>query len=116
EGVLVDCEAAKNLDQVLEQLATDAGTEDSLIESITDPAPESDETSVEEEELDLSAGESDKAADPVRLYMREMGRVALLTKAQEGAIGRRIGWGRPLRLKSITRSPISLARLFRIAW
>src|SRR5215510_11304730 len=114
EGVLVDSQAPKNLDQVLEQLATDAGTEDSLIQSITDPAPESDETSVEEEELNLSAGESDKAADPVRLYMREMGRVALLTKAQEVAIARRIEWGRHLVLKSITRSPIAVAELLRI--
>src|SRR5215510_2253401 len=86
EGVLVDSQAPKNLDQVLEQLASDTGTEDSLIESITDPAPEGDASSVEDEELDLSAGESDKAADPVRLYMREMGRVAFLTTKQNVAI------------------------------
>src|SRR5215813_3742394 len=114
EGVLVDSQAPKNLDQVLEQLASDADSQDSLVGSITETSTESDESLAEDEELDLSAGESDKASDPVRLYLREMGRVALLTKQQEVSIARRIEWGRNLALKAITRSPIAVIELLKV--
>ena len=90
EGVLVDSDAPENLDQVLEQLAAGTDTEESLIDAASEATQEtSDDPGDEEHELDLSAGESDKAADPVRLYMREMGRVPLLTKDQEVAIAQR---------------------------
>jgi RNA polymerase primary sigma factor len=63
----------------------------------------------------LSAGESDKAADPVRLYMREMGRVPLLNKEQEVAIAKRIEWGLQRAQKGITRSPIAIEELLKIS-
>src|SRR5436190_15875666 len=66
EGVLVDSIAPENLDQVLEQLASGSDTEESLIETVGDHQPEADEDASDDHELDLSAGESDKAADPVR--------------------------------------------------
>jgi RNA polymerase primary sigma factor len=113
DGVLVDSIAPKNLDQVLEQLASGADAEESLIEA-SETTPESDEDLAEDTELDLSAGELDKAADPVRLYMREMGRVSLLTKAQEVAIAKRIEWGLKRAQKGITRSPIAIAELLEI--
>jgi len=114
EGVLVDSIAPENLDQVLEQLASGSDTEESLIETVGDNAPESDEEASDDHELDLSAGESDKAADPVRLYMREMGRVPLLRKDQEVAIAKRIEWGLQRAQKGITRSPIAIAELLKI--
>lgn len=114
EGVLVDSIAPKNLDQVLEKLASDAEAEESLIEASGETTPESDEAMAEEAALDLSPGESDKAADPVRLYMREMGRVPLLKKEQEVAIAKRIEWGLKRAEKGITRSPIAIAELLGI--
>ena len=115
EGVLVDNVAPENLDQVLEQLAAGNDTEESLIEAVSATAQETNEDLGEEDhELDLSAGESDKAADPVRLYMREMGRVPLLTKDQEVSIAKRIEWGLQRAQKGITRSPIAIAELLRI--
>jgi RNA polymerase primary sigma factor len=115
EGVLVDSVAPENLDQVLEQLAAGSDTEESLIEAVTANSQETNEDLNEEDhELDLSAGESDKAADPVRLYMREMGRVPLLNKDQEVAIAKRIEWGLQRAQKGITRSPIAIAELLRI--
>ena len=113
EGVLVDSIAPKNLDQVLEKLASDAEAEESL-EAVGETTPESDEAMAEEAALDLSPGESDKAADPVRLYMREMGRVPLLKKEQEVAIAKRIEWGLKRAEKGITRSPIAIAELLEI--
>src|SRR3989440_9292832 len=114
EGVLVDSIAPKNLDHVLEQLASVADAENSLVGDVSETTSDSDEGLAEDDELDLSAGESDKAADPVRLYMREMGRVPLLTKAQEVAIAKRIEWGLKRVQKGITRSPIAIAQLLEI--
>src|SRR5436190_2417790 len=115
EGVLVDSVAPENLDQVLEQLAAGNDTEESLIEAVTATTQEAhDDLGEDDHELDLSAGESDKAADTVRLYMREMGRVPLLTKDQEVWIAKRIEWGLQRAQKGITRSPIAIAELLRI--
>ncbi|MFN2579199.1 MAG: RNA polymerase sigma factor RpoD [Pyrinomonadaceae bacterium] len=113
EGVLVDSVAPKNLDHVLEQLASGADAEE-LTEAVSETTSDTDESLAEDAELDLSAGESDKAADPVRLYMREMGRVPLLTKVQEVAIAKRIEWGLKRAQKGITRSPIAIAKLLEI--
>jgi RNA polymerase primary sigma factor len=115
EGVLVDSVAPENLDQVLEQLASGSETEESLIETTTETSSDNDEELGDDHELDLSAGESDKAADPVRLYMREMGRVPLLNKEQEVAIAKRIEWGLQRAQKGITRSPIAIEELLKIS-
>src|SRR3954463_5400873 len=49
----------------------------------------------EELELDLTPGALDKTNDPVRMYLREMGTVPLLTREGEGAGGGRGGGGAP---------------------
>ena len=115
EGVLVDSVAPENLDQVLEQLASGSESEESLIETATETSSDNDEELGDDHELDLSAGESDKAADPVRLYMREMGRVPLLNKEQEVAIAKRIEWGLQRAQKGITRSPIAIEELLKVS-
>src|SRR5437868_9741099 len=50
----------------------------------------------EESELDLTPGALSKTEDPVRLYMREMGSVPLLTRAGEVAIAKRLERGQLL--------------------
>src|SRR5260370_36214211 len=49
-----------------------------------------EEGAVEEVELDLTPGKQEKTKDPVRMYMREMGSVPLLTREGEVAIAKRI--------------------------
>ena len=74
-----------------------------------------DEDEVEEDvELDLSAGSMDKTNDPVRLYLREMGVVPLLTREGEVAIAKRIERGQLKTRKSIARSPIAVRELLRV--
>src|SRR5215218_3062897 len=77
-----------------------------------------DEEAEEEEEdeidLDLSAGALDKSNDPVRLYLREMGIVPLLTREGEVTIAKRIERGQMKTQKSISRSPIAVERLLKI--
>src|SRR3981081_213246 len=59
----------------------------------------------EELELDLTPGALDKTNDPVRMYLREMGTVPLLTREGEVEIARRIERGKLAVIKSISRTP-----------
>src|SRR5258705_5904792 len=60
----------------------------------------------EEMELDLTPGALDKTNDPVRMYLREMGTVPLLTREGEVEIARRIERGKLAVIKSISRTPL----------
>src|ERR1700719_2297370 len=81
-----------------------------------DPAAEAPEVESKDElpltedssDLDLTPGMLEKTNDPVRMYLREMGTVPLLTREGEVAIAKRIERGQLLVLKTITRSPIIL--------
>src|SRR5262249_24610372 len=68
----------------------------------------------EEVELDLTPGTLEKTNDPVRMYLREMGTVPLLTREAEVSIAKRIERGQMLVLKTISRSPIVLKELLAI--
>src|SRR5688500_12212797 len=59
----------------------------------------------EEMDLDLTPGALDKTNDPVRMYLREMGTVPLLTREGEVAIAKRIEQGKLAVIKSIARTP-----------
>jgi RNA polymerase primary sigma factor len=69
----------------------------------------------DEVELDLTPGLLEKTNDPVRMYLREMGTVPLLTREGEVAIAKRIERGQVLVLKTITRSPIVVKELLAVA-
>jgi RNA polymerase primary sigma factor len=68
----------------------------------------------EELDLDLTPGTLDKTNDPVRLYLREMAVVPLLTRDGEVSIARRIERGRQRVLKAISRSPICIEEMLQI--
>src|ERR1700686_205390 len=57
----------------------------------------------EELELDLTPGALDKTNDPVRMYLREMGTVPLLTREGEVEIARRIERGKLAVTKATSR-------------
>ena len=59
----------------------------------------------EEVELDLTPSAIDKTNDPVRMYLREMGTVPLLTREGEVEIAKRIERGKLAVIKSISRTP-----------
>jgi RNA polymerase primary sigma factor len=67
-----------------------------------------------EVELDLTPGVFDKTNDPVRIYLREMGLVPLLTREGEVSLAKRIERGRLVVLKTITRSPIVIKELLEV--
>lgn len=90
-----------------------ADSDERLIEQAAAIAAD-DEESDEELELDLSAGALEKTNDPVRLYLREMGVVPLLTREGEVAIAKRIERGQVKTNKAISRSPIAIAELVKM--
>jgi RNA polymerase primary sigma factor len=58
-------------------------------------------------ELDLTPGALDKTNDPVRMYLREMGTVPLLTREGEVEIAKRIERGKKIVMKVICRTPMA---------
>jgi RNA polymerase primary sigma factor len=73
-----------------------------------------EEPAQEEGDLDLTPGTLEKTNDPVRMYLREMGTVPLLTREGEVAIAKRIERGQLLVLKTITRAPLILKELLQV--
>jgi RNA polymerase primary sigma factor len=65
----------------------------------------------EDVELDLTPGALEKTNDPVRMYLREMGTVPLLTREGEVEIAKRIERGQLRVLKAISRSPIVIREI-----
>jgi len=67
-----------------------------------------------ESDLDLTPGSLEKTNDPVRMYLREMGTVPLLTREGEVTIAKRIERGQLVVMKSVTRSPIVIKELIAV--
>ncbi len=65
----------------------------------------------EDVELDLTPGTLEKTNDPVRMYLREMGTVPLLTREGEVEIARRIERGQLRVMKAISRSPVVIREI-----
>ncbi len=68
----------------------------------------------EDVELDLTPGALEKTNDPVRMYLREMGTVPLLTREGEVEIAKRIERGQLRVLKALSRSPIIIREILGI--
>jgi RNA polymerase primary sigma factor len=73
-----------------------------------------EEQASEDGDLDLTPGTLEKTNDPVRMYLREMGTVPLLTREGEVAIAKRIERGQLLVLKTISRAPLILKELLQV--
>jgi len=78
------------------------------------PEPDLKEELATEASLDLSSGVDTKSQDPVRIYLREMGSVPLLTREGEVVIAKRIEQGQLVVMKVITRSPIVIKELIAV--
>src|SRR3954462_9421362 len=108
-----DITSPDELDELLSIFGS-AGIEviDSDQKYLRDDVKPIDRTSegAEELELDLTPGALDKTNDPVRMYLREMGTVPLLTREGEVEIAKRIERGKLAVIKSISRTP-TIARV-----
>ena len=80
-------------------------------EILSDTETEPDEDAVEEAAAALASLDSEfgRTTDPVRMYMREMGTVELLTREGESKIARRIENGLNQAMSSLARFPDTMA-------
>src|SRR5450830_1758541 len=81
---------------------------------MTDSAPTAaDEDAAEEAEAALSTVDSEfgRTTDPVRMYMREMGTVDLLTREKEIEIAKRIEEGLKHMIQAISACPATIAEI-----
>jgi len=100
----------------LEDLLTTIGTQGiDVLEGPKMPSTALDREEAEEAgedvELDLTPGAMEKTNDPVRMYLREMGTVPLLTREGEVEIAKRIERGQNRVLRALSRSPIVIREL-----
>jgi RNA polymerase primary sigma factor len=72
------------------------------------------EETVDDSEAELPPGILEKTNDPVRMYLREMGTVPLLTREGEVEIAKRIERGQNSVLKAMSRSPIIIQELLAV--
>jgi RNA polymerase primary sigma factor len=73
-----------------------------------------EEGSGEESEFDFGALNLDKTNDPVRLYLREMGTVPLLSREGEVEIAKRVEHGQRVIMKALSRSPLVVREILTI--
>jgi RNA polymerase primary sigma factor len=117
--------SAEEIDELLsafERYGIDVYEDATSAEAARDAAEGTDFGAVEpkgeppigDSELDLTPGPLDKTSDPVRLYLREMGTVPLLTRESEVAIAKRFERGHLLVLKTVTRAPLIVKELLQV--
>ena len=108
-----DVHSPEDLDDLLTTIGTqgiDVLEGPKMPSSVLDKKFEEEEMG-EDVELDLSPGAMEKTNDPVRMYLREMGTVPLLTREGEVEIAKRIERGQLRVLKALSRSPIVINEL-----
>ena len=90
---------------------------ETLLLNNTGPTAATEEEAEEEAEAALSTVDSEfgRTTDPVRMYMREMGTVELLTREGEIEIAKRIEGGLMDMMEAISASPATIAEILRMA-
>jgi len=106
--------SSKDLDSIF-SLFGDAGIEVIDSEKVLEVGKQKTRSQEPEEEKeqkpDLAVESLEKTDDPVRMYLREMGTVPLLTWPGEVAIAKRMEKGKKSVLKALSHSPIVVRRI-----
>ncbi|TXF13125.1 RNA polymerase sigma factor RpoD [Pelomicrobium methylotrophicum] len=117
---MLDAEQIENIIRMINDMGIavydEAPDTESLLISESAPAP-ADEDVVEEAEAALSTVDSEfgRTTDPVRMYMREMGSVELLTREGEIEIAKRIEDGLKHMIMAISACPTTIAEILALA-
>jgi RNA polymerase primary sigma factor len=90
---------------------------ETLFQNNTAPSAASEEEAEEEAEAALATVDSEfgRTTDPVRMYMREMGTVELLTREGEIEIAKRIEGGLMTMMEAISASPTTIYEILAMA-
>ena len=76
--------------------------------------PDSELNETQDLDLNSAAEALDKTNDPVRLYLREIGSVPLLTRQGEIDLARRLERGHFRTLKAVSRSPLAIQEIIKL--
>jgi RNA polymerase primary sigma factor len=119
---MLDAEQIENIISMINdmgiQVYDEAPDTETLLMSMNESAqPAADEDVVEEAEQALSSVDSEfgRTTDPVRMYMREMGSVELLTREGEIEIAKRIEEGLKHMIQAISACPMTIAEILEFA-
>ena len=117
---MLDAEQIENIISMINDMAIQVYDEAPDAETLlmSDAAPTvADEDAVEEAEAALSTVDSEfgRTTDPVRMYMREMGSVELLTREGEIEIAKRIEDGLKHMIQAISACPTTIAEILALA-
>ena len=82
-----------------------------VVDAAEDVDRDTEETTETPQSGNLSDGEVSSSDDPVRMYLREMGSVELLSREGEIAIAKRIEAGREMMIGGICESPLTIRAL-----
>ena len=82
-----------------------------LPSEIAEERAEEAEEAAEHGEIDLTPGPVGRTEDPVRLYLREMGRVSLLTREGEISLAKRIEDGKEEVVKAILGTNLAIDKI-----
>ena len=118
---MLDAEQIENIISMINdmgiQVFDEAPDAETLLMNESTPAVVPDEDVVEEAEQALSTVDSEfgRTTDPVRMYMREMGSVELLTREGEIEIAKRIEDGLKHMIQAISACPTTIAEILSLA-
>src|SRR5579859_184444 len=118
---MLDAEQIENIISMINdmgiQVYDEAPDAETLLMNESTPAVVPDEDVVEEAEQALSTVDSEfgRTTDPVRMYMREMGSVELLTREGEIEIAKRIEDGLKHMIQAISACPTTIEEILRMA-
>src|SRR5204862_4258819 len=76
-----------------------------------EPPAETDEDDTTDRRIDLTPGPVGRTEDPVRLYLREMGKVSLLTREGEITLAKRIEEGKDESTRAILSTTLALDKI-----
>src|ERR1043165_2910083 len=118
---MLDAEEIENIISMINdmgiQVYDEAPDAETLLMNESTPAVVPDEDVVEEADQPLSTVDSEfgLTTDPVRMYMREMGSVELLTREGEIEIAKRIEDGLKHMIQAISSCPTTIEEILRLA-
>ncbi len=101
-------------DQIEDAMATFSDVGIQLVENEDDATEEEEAEGNENAGGNIADDDTGRTDDPVRMYLREMGAVELLSREGEIAIAKRIEAGRELMIGGICESPLAIESI--IAW
>ena len=103
--------STEQIDEALEKLTN---LDLQVVAKAEDYEPPDPEVSKADAGGNISSDDTGRTDDPVRMYLREMGQVELLSREGEIAIAKRIEAGRALMIGGICESPLAIASV--VAW